>query len=508
MPQIINTNIGSINAQRNLNRSQESLNLSLQRLSSGLRINSAKDDAAGLAISERFTSQIRGTNQAIRNSNDGISVAQVAEGALQESSNILQRIRELAIQSANDSNSASDRQNLQKEVNQLKQELERIATTTSFNGKKLLDGSYSGQQFHIGAFAFETVQVDITNVRNAAIGVQELNSTQAATNTQINAAASGTANGVAAQTLSINGAFGDADIALDANSTASTVVDQVNRASEQTGVQATAITYAQLDTLAGAGAGDVVSFDLYSVSGAFDANTSPGATISFTVASVSDLTALADAINAESGTTGVSATLSTSRDQVLLFNANGDDIVIDNFQDSNAAANVTLNFNGIRETGDYDDFTNTTPVTLSSSTAQAAVGGSVIFTSSRAFQVNSTDGGNTLLANNVSALQDVSLVDISSQRGANDAIAILEGALARLAETRANLGAIQNRLTATISNLENVSENVSAARSRIRDADFAAETAELARSQILQQAGISVLAQANAIPQQVLTLLQ
>ena len=165
MPQIINTNIASLNAQRNLNASQRDADTTLQRLSSGLRINSAKDDAAGLAISERFTSQITGLNQAIRNANDGISLAQVAEGALGESGNILQRMRELAVQSANATNSASDRQALQAEVNQLKDELERIATTTEFNGLKLLDGTFQAQKFQAGANENQTISVSITGTR-------------------------------------------------------------------------------------------------------------------------------------------------------------------------------------------------------------------------------------------------------------------------------------------------------------------------------------------------------
>ena len=158
MPQVINTNIMSLNSQRNLNTSQEALQVSLQRLSSGLRINSAKDDAAGLAISERFTSQIRGLNQAVRNANDGISLAQTAEGALAESGNILQRVRELAVQSANATNSASDRQALQSEVGQLVQELDRIAKNTEFNGQKLLDGTFGTAVFQVGANANQTIQ--------------------------------------------------------------------------------------------------------------------------------------------------------------------------------------------------------------------------------------------------------------------------------------------------------------------------------------------------------------
>ncbi|ANX04028.1 flagellin domain-containing protein [Immundisolibacter cernigliae] len=171
MPQVVNSNISALNTQRNLNRSQGDLATSLQRLSSGLRINSAKDDAAGLAISDRMTAQIRGLNQAVRNANDGISVAQVAEGALGEVTNALQRIRELAVQSANDTNSADDRTSLQAEVTQLVAEIDRIAGQTKFNGKALLDGTFTGAVFHIGAYAGESITFDIAAADTATLGV-------------------------------------------------------------------------------------------------------------------------------------------------------------------------------------------------------------------------------------------------------------------------------------------------------------------------------------------------
>ena len=198
----INTNVASLNAQRNLGKSQGALNKSMQRLSSGLRINSAKDDAAGLAISDRMTSQIRGLNQAVRNANDGISLAQVAEGAMGESTNILQRMRELAIQSANDSNSGSDRASLQKEVAQLQQELDRIATSTSFNGKKILDGSFTAQQFQVGANAGETISFSTSATSSTDIG-----SHQYETDGTINTAVATAANSVAAQTLTVSGSL-------------------------------------------------------------------------------------------------------------------------------------------------------------------------------------------------------------------------------------------------------------------------------------------------------------
>ncbi|MDX1519698.1 MAG: flagellin, partial [Gammaproteobacteria bacterium] len=271
MPQIINTNISSLTAQRNLNRSQDSLATALQRLSSGLRINSARDDAAGLAISERFTTQIRGLNQAIRNANDGVSLAQTAEGALQETGNILQRIRELAIQSANSTNSASDRQALQSEVNQLKTELNRISSTTTFNGLKILDGTFQNQVFQVGANSgtANTISVSITSTSTATIGnnaVTTNNGTDSegtgATSAPLAdvATASNTTNHtVEAQTLTIGSSFGTANVTVVDASSAETIATAVNNASGSTGVTATAETTA---TLRGLSANGTVSFTL------------------------------------------------------------------------------------------------------------------------------------------------------------------------------------------------------------------------------------------------------
>ena len=204
MASTINTNVASLTAQRNLGMSQTSLNTSIQRLSSGLRINSAKDDAAGLAISERFTSQIRGLNQAVRNANDGISLAQVAEGAMGSAGNILQRVRELAVQSANASNSAGDRQALQQEVGQLVAELDRISQTTEFNGQKLLDGTFGTQQFQVGANANQTIVAATANLRTSVYG----NNQNAASAGVASGASLGASNGVAGGSVAISGYLG------------------------------------------------------------------------------------------------------------------------------------------------------------------------------------------------------------------------------------------------------------------------------------------------------------
>ena len=250
MAQVINTNIASLNAQRNLNSSQGALQTSLQRLSSGLRINSAKDDAAGLAISERFTAQIRGLNQAVRNANDGISLAQTGEGALAETVNNLQRIRELAVQSANDTNSASDRASLQGEVTQLVAEIQRIATTTQFNGQNILDGSFTSAKFQVGANANQTINVSIGSAESTNIGANT-GSSIANVGTALAAAADASGgNGVASQALTLSGSAGTANVTVGAGDSAATIAAAVNDAQASTNVSATARTTATIDTFA------------------------------------------------------------------------------------------------------------------------------------------------------------------------------------------------------------------------------------------------------------------
>lgn len=502
MPQIINTNIPSLNAQRNLNSTQRDADTALQRLSSGLRINSAKDDAAGLAISERFTSQIKGLNQAIRNANDGISLAQVAEGALGESGNILQRIRELAVQSANATNSASDRRALQAEVNQLKQELERIATTTEFNGLNLLDGTFQAQKFQAGANENQTIAVSIEGARTTDLA----NNTVDAANTQarqgtgsVTAAAANTTapNTIAGQTVTVSSSLGEAAVTVDSGDTAEEIAAAINGAIEQTGVEAKARTEAVLFGLGGTG---TVSLKLSSGG--------ETATISAQIDDVNDLSPLAREINAASGTTGISAEVENGR--LTLVQEQGKDILLDDF--SSNATTTTASFKGGAE---LDTGATTLDGAAGSTTDSSRASGEITFDSSVSFAVRSSvanTGGSILnvAANTAvgSSKEDVSGVDISTFEGATNALAVVDAALETISGIRADLGAAQNRLESTIANLSTTSENLSAARSRIRDADFAAETAELARTQVLQQAGLSVLAQANARPQQVLQLLQ
>jgi len=493
MSQVINTNIASLNAQRNLNASQGALQTSLERLSSGLRINSAKDDAAGLAISERFTSQIRGLNQAVRNANDGISLAQTGEGALSETVNSLQRIRELAIQSANDTNSASDRASLQGEVNQLVSEIQRIATATQFNGQNILDGSFTSAKFQVGANANQVINVSIGSARANEIGNNQVESNATiGVGTGIAVAGDVTGgNDVAAQTLTVSGSNGSADVAVAADASAAAIAESLNAAVADTGVSASARTELTIENFTAAAEGQV----------SFTLGGEGSTTVTAVVSDAADLSNLADAINQSSTTTGVTAELASDSASITLVSETGDDIT---FLDAATTGTAGPIFEVTSSAGD------TAALDSSGATDSVVVGGQVTFSSAEAFSVQSDDTGNTVLASasEGSTLAQVAEIDISSQTGASDAISTVDAALEFVNGLRADLGAVQSRFESTIANLSTTSENLSAARSRIQDADFAAETAALTRAQILQQAGVSVLAQANQTPQSVLALLQ
>ena len=506
MPQIIGTNVASLNAQRNLNESQGTLARSLQRLSTGLRINSARDDAAGLAISERFTSQIRGLNQAIRNANDGISLAQTAEGALSQTSENLQRIRELALQSANATNSADDRKALQAEVNALQQEISRVADTTQFNGQAILDGSFSEQLFQVGANVNETIAVSVraagaSDLANYSVAGSNATANQGLGSATAAAATLATANTVAAQTLTFNTGDGAQTLAVTAGQTAQQIAAATNGSNGPTGINATANTTATLGSLSATGS---VSFTLGSSGG-------NAKTVTAIISDTGDLTSLADAINSESGTTGVSATLGANLSTITLKNSQGEDITIADFTHSDTGGAQTLAVTS----ADGNAVTlseNGTPATDTDSTR---IAGTVTFNSASAFSAESSVANTAGSIFGVAATIEVNAssatvadIDISDVDGALSALSIVDSALTTVVSQRANLGAVQNRFESAISNLSTTVENASAARSRIRDADFAAETAALTRAQILQQAGLSVLSQANANPQNVLALLQ
>lgn len=466
----VNTNTSSLNAQRNLNASSNSLSKSLERLSTGSRINSAKDDAAGLQISNRMTSQINGLGVAVRNANDGISMAQTAEGAMQQSSNILQRMRDLSLQSANGSNSVEDRGSLQKEVDALQQELTRIADTTSFGGRKLLDGSFGTQKFQVGSNANEVISVGLSDVSAGSLGE---NAKTGAGTVFGAAAAAGTAYGVAtgATNIVLSGSEGTSPATDISAMNAKDAAAALNALG--TGVKVDTRVTVELGGFTAADTGTLFvgsdSYDLSKFNGSFKE--------------------LAAAVGKDGHTAVYDSTtnkLSISADGVEGIRAVGP-----------AAGTLTI--------------ANATSGTVGAADTVDA-GGVVVnaelkFSSSEAFTVTGTSGAITSTGT-TSSLSAVSAVDIRTEQGAQDAIAVIDAALSKIDSQRADLGAVQNRFDNTISNLQNISENVSSARGRIQDTDFAAETANMTKNQVLQQAGTAILAQANQLPQAVLSLLR
>jgi flagellin len=497
MSATINSNINSLTAQHNLATSQSSLATSMQRLSSGLRINSAKDDAAGLNISERMTSQIRGLTQAARNANDGISMAQTAEGALGAAGTILQRVRELGVQSANATNSASDRSALNAEVGQLTSELDRIAKTTQFNGQNLLDGSLGSASFQVGANANQTITATTANFSTSKYGNNRIGSIVAATSGAAGDLVTGSTAGAnksagvvnatstiaADATFAVNGAAGSKTIGITAGDSAKTVAANVNAATGTTGVTATART--EVDATFKV----ADSFTMTMVS-----DNKTAVTISFSTGAKADADGLAGAITAfndKASQTGVTAKLNTAGNGITLTNASGNDIAL-----TNSSATGTATVGG---------------AAMVVATGVAFVTGAVTLDSDKTFGVVSTTGAagvSYFLGAQSSQLQAANTLDVSTVDSATRTLSTVDAALSAVNGQRASFGALQSRFETTISNLATTSNNLSASRSRIQDADFAAETANLSRAQILQQAGTAMVAQANQLPQGVLALLR
>jgi flagellin len=595
MPQIINTNIPSLTAQRNLNSSQNDVATSLQRLSSGLRINSAKDDAAGLAISERFTTQIRGLNQAIRNANDGISLAQTAEGALGEVSSNLQRIRELAVQSANATNSDSDRAALNQEVQQRLAEIDRVASQTSFNGRKVLDGSFGSALFQVGANVGETIGLSLgTSIRTADVGAVatatsvdldtliaegtdavagsyttgDLSSLDlsaafsggsaattggiSVTDYQGGAAVTFDVDGIAislnADYTDITGVAGAIQTQLDVANSGEYVVseDGTNITITKTASATDPLTAVVIDNGTG-----TTEAEFTGATGAAGTQTSnlvfdvDGETVTLD-GDYADIDALVTALQSEldglSGGAGVYTAAAVDADSFSITSATPGATpatVVDNFQASSitgasggtqvaaeaavAASTITLAANELTfqfgdadplavAAGTYSDlqsFVNAVNVALAGNASASLDDNNVLtITSGEDITIAGAQAATVFTATTATASGSLDDVNVLTVADANSTIQRIDSALTSAADLRSTFGAIQNRLESTISNLSTTTENLSASRSRILDADFAAETAALARAQILQQAGISVLAQANAQPQNVLALLQ
>nr|WP_076923536.1 flagellin [Pseudoalteromonas sp. EB27] len=498
----VNTNVSSLNAQRNLSQSGSDLATSMERLSSGMRINSAKDDAAGLQISNRLTSQIDGLSVAQSNANNGISMAQTAEGAMDESTSILQRMRELALQSANGSNSTEDREALQKEVSALQVEMTRIAETTSFGGQQLLSGDFGSKSFQVGSNANETINVSLSSVAADKVGSNQINLRGATAGLGQAASGATSANAVATGDYVISGRE-EATVSIAAGATAEEISDSINSYSSSTGVTAQARSAAEISMGVAAKEGESISFDLNG-SGIEDADDIP--TISFvgTGTAEGDQKAMAEAINAKTDDHGVTATVENGK--LTVSNNTGEDIDITNFAESDASTAATMTVRSMS----YDAasaVSTETGVTLSAASDSVIVGGTVQLNSAEVF---TGTGEATFAADTnatVSTLENVEDVDITTQQGSQNALAVIDNAIASIDSQRASLGAVQNRFDHTISNLSNISENVSASRSRIQDTDFATETAQMTKNQILQQAGTSILSQANQLPQTALSLL-
>jgi flagellin len=481
----INTNIGALNAQRQMTSTSKALGRSFERLSSGLRINGAKDDAAGLSITTRFSAQIRGLNQAVRNSNDGISLAQTAEGALNETTNILQRMRELAVQAANDTNNDSDRASLQAEVAQLKSELDRIADTTNFNGNKVLSGDFLARDLQVGANVGETLSISIAGAGTKDLARQvRFTTAQIVSGSTLNdgdvTIRSEQTEGVA---VSIRGTIAADDELSTSLAQASAIAKAaaINSASEHTGVRAI-VEKTEYTGTATVGATVLNTSNYLEINGekisgfAVKANDADGA--------------LQDAINAVSDETGVVASLS-DQGELELTAADG--------------RNIELKGTALGAVG------------LTTLGAENVITAKLTLQSNEQFDLGVNASGDTGLGLNVGGAAtlvygvnsdfSVNSVDISSRDGAVTALDVIDLALEDVSAQRADLGVLQNRLESTINNLNTTSENLSASRSRIMDADFASETAQLSRNQIIQQAGVSILAQANQQPQIALSLL-
>jgi flagellin len=488
----INTNIGAISAQANMAKVNDDFNQAMTRLSSGLRINAAKDDAAGMAIAEKMTAQVMGINQAVRNATDGKNLLDTTESAHVEVSNMLQRMRELAVQSANDTNTGSDRGNITAESRQMVAEINRIAENTTFNGMKVMDGSFTGKQFQIGADLGQTVQIGVDSAAATDIGAHKVKS-------EVSIAASGGVT--AAKELIISGHAGNAEINTTAEMSAKELAASVNDKSSSTGVQATAVSKAKLSGLSDVGK---ISFEVNGQSIGIVA-----------ISNKEDLRSLRDAINTKTTSTGVTASMGADASEIILTDSTGKNIEITNYTaaDSGAAAEAEMDVTGLNTDGSEDATPDT--LTLDNTDDSATVTGQVTFTSTQTFSVNSAeiDSGASEVGffsdtANAATLESVADIDLSTAGSSAEAITVIDVALQKISQARGALGAMSNRLDSTISNLTNISGSVQAAKSQVMDADFAAESTQLARGQILSQAATAMLAQANSSKQGVLSLLR
>ena len=498
MSLVLNTNVASLNAQRNLTTSQSALNISLERLSSGLRINSAKDDAAGLAISNRMTTQINGLNQAARNANDGISLAQTAEGALAEITNNLQRIRELAVQSANATNSNSDRAALDAEVQQRLAEIDRISAQTNFNGQKVLDGSFGNAAFQVGANAGETITLSLsTSTRTNAIG-SVATAASVDLSTLISAGTAAVTGSAATYTIDATNLIADYSgvgndktfTITDPGSNALTVTlnSDITSAADFLAAITGAAGYGSATFTAAAGTGnEIVITDSSNATGSFTVGGTNAALI--TDENVAGGTAAGVADVAEVPATSVTV----NGDFSIQIGSTGAAVAVADGTYTTAQSLVDAINTALGSNGSVSLNTTTNVATLSASEAITVTGsqGLAVFT-----------------AGTYAPTGDLTTTNVLTVDAANTTMQQIDSALTAVNGLRSNFGAIQNRFESTIANIGTTVENLTASRSRIQDTDFAAETATLTKNQILQQAGTAMLAQANQLPQNILSLLR
>ncbi|MGE8305130.1 MAG: flagellin [Pseudomonas kermanshahensis] len=562
----VNTNITSLGVQKNLNRASDALGTSMSRLSSGLKINSAKDDAAGLQIGNRLTSQIKGLSVAVKNANDGISIAQTAEGAMQESTSILQRMRELSLQSANGSNSDDDRTSLQQEFTALSGELTRIANTTTFGGRKILDGSFQNVSFQIGSSANETISFGMTDISSTGLKGSFSEAKTDGQATDLSAVVTGAVAPAGTTTYSAAAVTwaapptgetvdlvlnGGAAISLTDTDTATTVIGKINAQTATTGVAAAddgtgKIVMSSSSTFTATATNATTAANLGGFAAAATVTAGSGfpAAISFNINGTAvganagdDMNDVLTNINAQTATTGVAATLSTEG-RLQLSSTDGKAINLTNgtgaagqgalakiglaagTTEAKLVADTSISLNGTEvkfTKGDtLDGIISAINTASTGVTASKNADNTLKLFSKENITVADGSQGTGLAAlglattnSTVAITQEttVSNLSITTAADSQKAIQALDAAIAQIDSQRAQLGAVQNRFDSTVANLNSISENSTAARSRVQDADFASETAELTKQQTLQQASTAILSQANQLPSSVLKLL-
>ena len=511
----INTSMGTHASMKSLLKTERDMLSAMERISSGKRINHAGDDAAGAAIADRMSATIKALDMSVRNASDVLSMAQVAEGALDEASAALQRIRELSIQAATDILNAEQKVYLQTEVNQLLDEMDRVTRDTTFNEIAVLDGTFADRRFQIGAHEREKAVISIANMRNTSLGAYQASTehTSGEANLAQNAfvgadKSSLTSKVVAGDDFTLTGLLGTKTIDVAAGNTAKEIAALVNHDFDSTGVSATASTQGKLQFLSSDAAGShVVSLNVYGKNTSAQAIS---ATITIgTEVTGSNLTDLRDQFNAYSSTTGISATLSADKTNIILVQDEGEDIVLENVDFASVSnANTKMRLTGMNfkqdSTGTIIEIED-----ASQTNDSTRLGGEVNFHSSHTFSVvANADGGLFESSAAASTLNTIATIDVQTMAGAVDALKVVDRALDRVHMERAKFGAIMSRMNVVIDNLTNVSQNQRHSRSRIMDADFAIESAKLSKAQILQQSAMNMIAQASRTMQNVLVLFQ